>query len=236
MNKLMHRALISQSNYIPWKGYFDAIRLSDIFVLYDDMQFTKRDWRNRNQIKTASGPQWLTIPVEVAGKYHQKINETKISDPKWNVVHWRTISGAYARAPFFREYKPFFEELYMDCRETYLTEINFRFLTAICKFLGIETKIARSSDYDLKGEDPSERLLNLCLDLGVKEYLTGPAARDYLNVEIFDSKGVAVKWMDYSKYPVYPQLFGEFVHGVSVLDVIFNLGPESRSAIFAAEI
>jgi hypothetical protein len=232
----MRRALISQSNYIPWKGYFDAIRLCDVFVLYDDMQFTKRDWRNRNLIKTQAGTQWLSIPVEVAGKFHQKINETRVSDPKWNLVHWRTIAGSYARAPYFKEFKPVVEELYLDCRETLLSEINFRFLSAICDFLEIKTKLVRSSEFTLSGENSSERLMNLCLDLGAQEYLTGPAARDYLNVEIFERNKVAVKWMDYSRYPVYPQLFGEFVHGVSVLDVIFNLGPHARSAIFAAKI
>ena len=105
------RVAILQSNYIPWKGYFDIIGKSDIFIFHDDLQYTKSDWRNRNLIKTPNGPSWLTIPVDVKGKFFQKINETQVSDPSWGEKHWRTIQSNYSKAPFFKQYKNVFEEL-----------------------------------------------------------------------------------------------------------------------------
>ena len=131
----MKKAIITQSNYIPWKGYFDGINFVDEFVIYDDMQYTKRDWRNRNKIKTPQGPIWLTIPVEVKGKYFQKINETKISDLTWNKTHWQTIKHNYGKAPFFQELSPYFEDLYLSCNFQYLTEVNYCFIKSICDLL-----------------------------------------------------------------------------------------------------
>ncbi len=223
----MTKLLITQSNYIPWKGYFDAINYADIFVLYDEMQYTRRDWRNRNKIKTAKGAQWLTIPVEVKGKFSQKINDTKISDPSWNKNHWETIRHAYSKAPFFSQYKAFFEALYLDCNEEYLSEINYRFLHAICELLEIKTQFKWSSEFELRG-DKSEKLLNLCNDLNATCYSSGPAAKDYLDESLFQKAGINVQWLDYSGYPEYPQLFGDFDHGVSIIDLIFNAGYNAR--------
>jgi hypothetical protein len=127
----MKKIAISQSNYIPWKGYFDLINSVDEFTLYDDAQYTRRDWRNRNKIKTPQGLQWLTIPVDVKGKYFQKINETKISDKGWGVKHWQQIKQNYAKAKNFKKYKDIFEELYLSCKEEYLSEINHKFIIAI---------------------------------------------------------------------------------------------------------
>ena len=127
----MKKALITQSNYIPWKGYFDAINMVDEFIIYDDMQFTRRDWRNRNKIKTKDGLIWLTIPVEVKGKYFQKINETVISDPNWGMHHWKTIQYNYHKTPYFTLYKDQFEEAFLNNDKKYLTEINLQFLQLI---------------------------------------------------------------------------------------------------------
>lgn len=215
---------ISQSNYIPWKGYFDAIRQADVFVLYDDMQYTKRDWRNRNQIKTPNGLQWLSIPVKVKGKYFQKINETEVADQDWRQSHWQSIVQNYRKAPFFPEYGPLFEALYTSACETQLSQINFRFLKTIAGMLGINTRFCWSSGFDLRG-DKSEKLLNICKDLQATHYLSGPAAREYLAEDLFRQNGVDVLWMDYSNYPEYPQLYGPFNHFVSILDLIFNTGP-----------
>jgi len=222
----MKRIAISQSNYIPWKGYFDLINTVDEFVLYDDMQFTRRDWRNRNQIKTPAGLQWLTIPVEVKGKFHQRINETKVSDPGWSRHHWRTLELTYARARHFDAYRDQVRELYLGVTSSGLSEINHRFLQAICGWLGIGTPLRWSSDYELEGER-SERLLNICRQAGANVYHSGPAARDYLDTARFAAAGVEVVWMDYSGYPTYGQLHGDFQHGVSILDLLFNEGPDA---------
>lgn len=222
----MKRIAISQSNYIPWKGYFDLINSVDEFVLYDDMQFTRRDWRNRNQIKTPAGLQWLTIPVEVKGKFHQRINETLVSDHAWPLQHWRALELNYAHAAHFADYCDQFRELYLGCNTTRLSEINHRFLSAILPLLGIRTALRWSSDYKLEGER-SQRLLNICRQADASVYLSGPAARDYLDESIFTAAGIQVIWMDYSGYHAYPQLWGDFTHGVSIVDLLFNCGKDA---------
>lgn len=223
----MKKVLISQSNYIPWKGYFDSISLVDEFIIYDEMQYTKRDWRNRNKLKTTQGLKWLTIPVEVKGKFHQKINETKISDENWNVKHWDFLKQNYSKAEFFRENKDFFEDLYLNMNQKYLTEINYKFISAICDFFEIKTTIRFSSEFNLKG-NPSEKLLFLCKDINAKEYYSGPAAKDYLDETIFNENNVKVKYLDYDNYKEYNQIHPPFRHDVSILDLIFNKGKNAK--------
>lgn len=219
----MKKVLITQSNYIPWKGYFDAINMADEMILFDDMQYTKRDWRNRNMIKTAQGPQWLSIPVEVKGKYFQKIRDTVISEKEWAKNHWKTILLNYSKSRFFKEYKDLFEDLFLSCNETYLSEINFRFISAINKILGITTKISWSSEYELL-EGRTQRLVSLCKNLGATEYLTGPAAKNYMDETLFFNENIKITYLNYENYPEYNQLFPPFTHAVSAIDLIFNEG------------
>ena len=141
------RLAVIQSSYIPWKGYFDLIRAADEFVLLDDVQFTKRDWRSRNRIKTKDGLTWLSIPVHTKGRYLQRIDETTISDPEWASRHWHTIRRSYARAPFFEAYAPVVEPLYRKPVSDRLSEVNHAFIVAICRCLGIKTPITWSSAY-----------------------------------------------------------------------------------------
>ena len=216
---------ILQSNYIPWKGYFDIINYADEFVLYDDVQFTKNDWRNRNQIKTASGLQWLTIPV-VHGSLSQTIKDTKVADLRWTKKHWNSIVGSYARAAHFSGYRTRLEELFLGCEEEYISRVNYRFLAALCDMLGIRTKISWSMDYQL-AEGKTERLVELCRQTGSQVYLSGPAARDYIQEDLFREAGIELRWMDYTGYPEYRQLHGLFTHTVSVLDLILNEGPNA---------
>ena len=145
----MKKVAIVQSNYIPWKGYFDLINSVDEFILLDEVQFTRRDWRNRNRIKTPAGPVWLTIPVRVKGKYFQKISETEVSDPGWAEHHWKTLTANYGRAPHFSAFCEVLERSYLECNESHLSLINRRFLDAICQILGIGTRIVDSATYGL---------------------------------------------------------------------------------------
>ena len=221
----MKKVAILQSNYIPWKGYFDIIGLVDEFILYDDMQYTRRDWRNRNQIKTAGGLQWLTIPVDSKGKFLQKINETSVADPQWAASHWKAIRYSYAKAPYFKLYESRFAALYeRAARLRMLSDINYLFLTEICAMLGIRTKITWSSDYPL-AEGKTERLAALVGSAGGNYYLSGPAAKDYIVDEVFEKAGIELAYMDYSGYPEYRQLHGDFTHHVSILDLLFMTGP-----------
>jgi hypothetical protein len=224
----MKRIAIVQSNYIPWKGYFDLIRWVDEFILLDNAQYTRRDWRNRNRIKTPQGTKWLTIPVQVRGRYHQRIDETRIDDPGWAESHWKTLQQFYRPSACFDEMAPRFEKLYASVDSDRLSEINRRFLGEICAILGIQTRLSWSTDYGAEGAR-GEQILDLCLKAGAEVYLSGPSARDYLDEAAFEAAGVRVEWFDYSGYPQYPQLHPPFVHEVSIVDLIFNTGTEASN-------
>lgn len=224
------KVAILQSNYIPWKGYFDIIASVDEFIFYDEMQYTTRDWRNRNKIKTPNGLKWLTISVNGKGCQTNglKISEAKISDTKWANSHWNTIKQFYRKAPYFKDYADIFEKIYKECeQEEFLCKVNYKFIYAINEILGIKTKISFSQDYGLI-DGKTERLVDLVQKAGGTEYLSGPAAKDYIVSELFEEANIKLSWMDYSNYPEYPQLYPPFEHGVSILDLIFNCGPEAR--------
>jgi hypothetical protein len=217
---------VVQSNYIPWKGYFDLINLVDEFILFDDMQYTRRDWRNRNKIITPDGLLWLTIPVLIKGKYNQKINETRVSEKDWGKKHWETICYYYSKAKYFKNYNQYFEKLFMDSKVEFLSLINFNFITLINKLLGIKTKISWSSEYNLVG-DKTKRLIDLCKQTNATEYISGPLAKSYIQEGFFSEENIKLIWMDYTGYPEYKQLYLPFEHGVSIIDLIFNEGPEA---------
>ena len=221
------RIAILQSNYIPWKGYFDIIGLVDEFIIYDEAQYTKNDWRNRNKIKTSAGIQWLTIPV-YQRSLQQKISETVISDLKWGIKNWNSLKTNYGRAPYFKTYASAIEEIYLTNKSQKLSEINIAFIRLVCDFLDIKTKISNSVDYVLEG-DPTEKLISLCKQTGSTSYFSGLAAKDYLRENLFQEEQIKIEWMDYNGYPEYPQLHPPFEHGVSIVDVLFNVGPTSRS-------
>ncbi len=223
----MKKIAILQSNYIPWKGYFDMIAAVDVFILYDDMQYTRRDWRNRNQIKTPQGVQWLTIPVQVKGNYYQTIRETVIDGTNWASVHWKTLTQNYRRSPYFQEIAAWLEPMYLQNVYCHLSELNRQFIEAVCRYLDIRTRICNSWDFTLI-EGKTERLANLCLQAGGNEYISGPSARNYVDERVFSESGIKLTWFDYSNYPEYPQLWGEFTHGVSILDLLFNCGKDAR--------
>ena len=222
----MKKVAILQSNYIPWKGYFDMIAAVDEFILYDDMQYTRRDWRNRNQIKTPQGLQWLTIPVKVKGKYFQTIRETEVDGNDWQESHWRMLEQNYKKTPFFEEIAAIFQPLYQ--REyTHLSPLNRDFIAAVCAYLNINTNISNSWDYQLI-EGKTERLVSLCQQAGGTEYISGPAAKDYIEEVLFTERGIKLTWIDYANYPEYPQRWGQFTHQVSILDLLFNCGKNAH--------
>lgn len=217
---------IVQSNYIPWRGYFDLINSVDEFILYDDAQYTRRDWRNRNAIKSPNGLLWLTIPVQVKGKYLQKIKDTVVADDNWSHDHWNTIVHNYSKAGYFSDYRDFFQDLYLGSQEKFLSQINYRFISEICRILGIKTTITSSMDYDSVGSR-TEKLINLCKQTGATNYLSGPAAKVYLEEEVFAREGISVSYVDYTGYPEYGQLYAPFESRVSIIDLVFNQGPNA---------
>ncbi len=222
----MKKVAILQSNYIPWKGYFDLIAAVDEFILYDDMQYTRRDWRNRNQIKTPQGLQWLTVPVLVKGKYHQKIRDTEIDGLDWGFIHWKTLVQNYRRAPHFDEIAEWLQPLYLNESYTHLSQLNYCFIKMVCDYLRINTIIRNSWDYILL-DDKTKRLADLCVQADGTEYISGPSARNYIEEHVFAELGITLTWFHYSGYQEYPQLWGEFIHEVSILDLLFNCGKEA---------
>jgi len=218
------RVAIVQSSYIPWRGYFDLIGLVDEFVLFDDRQFTRRDWRNRNRIKSAQGTVWLTVPVKVKGRRFQRIDDTEVDGDAWASRHWATLTHTYGSAPHFAEFNERFASAYARCAlETHLSQVNRIFISEICSLLGIRTQLRTAAEFAGSGAS-TERLLEICRQAEATTYLSGPSARKYLDVARFDSAGIEVEWMDYTGYPEYPQLHGPFDGSVTVLDLIFNVG------------
>jgi hypothetical protein len=222
----MKTVAISQSNYVPWKGYFDHIAAVDEFVLFDNAQYTRRDWRNRNIIVTPVGRKWLTIPVKAKGRYLQRIDETEVDGAEWREAHWRALERNYGDAPYFRDYAGMFERLYLHSDEVMLSRINHAFLTVVCGILGIRTKLSWSTDYPIVGAK-TVRLVALCKEVRATRYVSGPTARGYIEPHLFEEAQISLAYMDYAGYPEYKQLHGEFDHGVSVLDLIFNTGAEA---------
>lgn len=216
-----------QSNYIPWRGYFDLMRRVDHFVLFDTVQFTRRDWRNRNRIVGPSGPLWLTIPVESSGKYHQRINQTRIADGRWARTHLQSLRHALARAPRFKDWLlPRLEAWYdAAAQELMLSDVNRILIQAVMTELGITTALHSAQDLP-QADERSARLLGMCKALGATTYLSGPSARSYLDEALFQNEGIAVEWMDYPAYPSYTQANGGHDPAVSILDALAYLPPE----------
>ena len=228
------KVAIIQSCYIPWKGYFDIINSVDTFILLDDVQYTRRDWRNRNQIKTPQGIKWLSIPIDNKGKYsNQRILEVGVSDIQWATDHWNQIKVNYQHAPHFGKIAAWLEPLYKEAAdENSLSRINYLFITKICEFLGIKTIVKWSTDYfplaDLNKFTAVERLFNLCKQEGATEYVSGPLAQDYFDKSLFEEHNINVSWFNYQNYAKYPQLHGEFTHNVSIIDMLMMLGNTTK--------
>ena len=217
---------VDQPNYLPWKGYFDLIHDVDLFVFYNDVQYTVRDWRSRNRIMTPDGLKWLSVPA--GSNRNRLICEVKLEDKSWQKKHLETIRFAYSKAPFFSRYFPFFEEVYLGQTWDYLFELNQFLTVAISReFLGIKTRFADSRNFPKQGMK-HEKMLSLMDSLGnVDIYESGPAAKDYIIPEDYEKKGIELVWKNYEGYPEYPQLSKEFTHQVSIIDLLFNVGDEA---------
>ncbi len=219
------RVVVNQSNYLPWKGYFDLISEADIFVFYDDVQYTKNDWRNRNRIKTPNGSEWITVPV--GQSLDRLVCEVKLEDPRWQAKHWKTIEQNYRKAPHFERYRAFFEDVYLKRTWTTLSELNHHLIRELAtSFLGLRPEFMDSRQFKAEGAK-LDALLNLLKQVGAGHYISGPAARDYIDPAAFECAGSGLEVKDYSGYPEYPQFHPPFEHAVSIVDTLFQLGPEA---------
>ena len=220
---------VLQPGYLPWLGFFDQLKRSDCFIFYDDVQYDKNGWRNRNRIKSTTGePYWLTVPVRVHSLSQQLI-ETEIDNRQpWARKHLGTIRQFYAKAPHLDRYLPELEHVLSKNWER-LCDLDLAVIKLMCDWLGLERWTMRSSELAIAG-DRSARLVNFCLHVGANNYLSGNAAQEYLDVELFARHGITVEWQNY-KHPTYPQQNGAFVRFLSALDLLFNCGDESRRII-----
>jgi hypothetical protein len=223
------RCVILQPSYIPWRGYFDLIRRADVFVFFDDVQYDKGGWRNRNRVKTPFGSRWLTIPVRNKGSRAVSIKDMAISDPEWSIEHRRTLTRLYGTAPHFDA--AFLHELYADPPEL-LADFTIRSTQTIARRLGIEqTRLLRSSELAGIEGRKTDRLIAILQRLGATHYLSGPSAKDYVEPEKFAAAGIQLEWMTYD-YPEYPQLYPPFDPFVTMLDLLFMTGPEAPQFIW----
>jgi hypothetical protein len=220
------RLAILQSNYLPWKGYFDLIDRVDEFIVYDSAQYTKNDWRNRNLLKGRDGPAWITVPVRVE-RLGQAIDEVRIADPRCFAKHFRTFLQTYARSARIDFCRDALGEVFQAAGGLErLSEVNACFIRRICELVGIDTRIRDAREFEVTG-DRTERLVSLCRQAGADRYLSGPAARSYLDESLFEREGIRVEWMEYDGYPEYPQPHPPFDHRVSILDLLAHAGPDA---------
>lgn len=230
----MKKIAILQSNYIPWKGVFDMINMVDEFVFLEDVDYTKRDWRNRNRIPTANGELWLTVPVKKT-KRGTKIKDILIcNETDWQRKHYLTIESIYKKAPFYKEYEYLLDDIYLDHKWNSLSDLNIYITKIIVKALGIEKSFVNSADLNTQGIKDN-KLIEICKSLGATHYLSGPAAKDYIENEKFKKANIGLSYIKYDAYPEYKQLYGVFNHYVSVIDVLFNCGHKATDYIFKGQ-
>ena len=222
---------VHQPQYLPWLGYFDKIRQADVFCYLDSVQYKKNDWQNRNRIKTSQGWQWLTVPVRF--QFPEKICEVKINPMvNWRKKHLQALVTNYRRAPYFETYIEVYEQVYSEDWEL-VSELNIHFIERLINALGLSQKPAvKSSQLDLR-EEPTDRLIDICKEVQADTYLAGQDGMKYMDLERFKENGIEVIIQDF-KHPVYPQIFNDFESHMSVVDLLFNCGPESLGEICEA--
>ena len=223
----MKTCVISQSNYIPWKGYFQMIAEADVFVFYDTVQFTKRDWRSRNKIMTPRGPIWLTIPV--GGNRDRRIDEVTLPNGEWRENHIETVRRIYSYTEHIGDLESILEPIFTNEKIVLLSDFNQTIIRKISEYLEIDTVFMNSSDFEVEG-DKTERLIRICKEVNADVYLSGPAAKNYIKNE-FDNSGIELKWMKYGPFEEYEQCGPNFSHEVSIIDTIAVLGKDTITHI-----
>jgi hypothetical protein len=224
--------VIEQPNYIPWLGYFDLIRQSDVWVWYDDVQYTRRDWRNRNRVAGRATPEWLTIPVKTKGSFSQLISDVAIDDSEdWRRRHLGTLRRCYGAAPFFEIVHDVVGSAIGAGHER-LADLTIALNEAICALLRLTPRFERSSRMNGEKSGRQERLIEICAGVGGTTYLSGPAARAYIDPWRFADAGIDLRYISYN-YPQYPRGDAGFIANLSIVDALAWLGPDGTAAFLA---
>jgi hypothetical protein len=218
---------ILQPGYLPWLGFFEQMLRSDLFVIYDDVQYDKHGWRNRNRVKGPDGPIWLTVPVRIKGLNKPNINEVLIdpAQPRWARKHCQTLRQLYGKAPFLDQYYPRLEATLLEAWEK-IADLDVALIRLFANWLGLGTEIVLSSSLGCHAEDPTARLVEICQAVGADIFYEGSSGKNYLDMRQFAAAGVQVVFQEYECQP-YPQLYGGFISHLSIVDLLFNCGPES---------
>lgn len=229
---MIHKVAALQPSYIPWLGYFDQINNVDTFIFYDDVLYTKNDWRNRNKIKTPHGTIWLTIPVNIKNRItdYLLIKDILLIDRKILKKHLQIIEINYKKSSFFNEIHSVITPLF-TLEYTYLSDLSINIIKVISEFLGIKkVRFLKSSDMNIVSKNPTERLINICKSLDATHYITGASAKNYLDETLFRNENIQLVYQKYM-HPTYKQLWGEFVPYLSIIDILYNEGPQSLSIL-----
>ena len=223
---------IHQPQYLPWLGYFDKLDRCDVFCLLDTVQYKKNEFQNRNRIKTAEGWQWLTVPATY--RFPQRINEVGVNQTvDWQRKHRKALKTNYSKAPFFDTYYPSFEKFYQKPYEL-LVDVNVASIELLVQLLDFERKLVLASSIQVETEDPTLRLVEICRILGGDSYLSGRDGAKYMDVDMFVRHQINILFQDFN-HPQYPQCYGSFEPNMSVVDLLFNCGPESLAIIREGE-
>lgn len=224
---------IHQPHYLPWLGLIDRVSRCDLFVVLDNVPYSKNYFYNRNKIKTANGPVWLSVPVLTKGQFEQTFVETAIDNKQdWAKKHWKSIYYSYSKAPYFSEYGEFFQRA-LEREWQGLTGLCMEAFCYLLKSFHVETPILSASDMNVTGKKEA-LVLNICREAGATHYLSGPDGANYLNLDLWKEAGIHVDFQDYN-HPTYPQLFGEFTSHLSCIDLLFNCGGNDGRTILNAE-
>lgn len=223
-----------QPVYLPWLGLFHKIALSERFCVFDGVQYQSKDFNNRNRIKTHTGPIWLSVPVDAKDRFNRQICDIKIIPDGWNKKHIKSIRHSYQKAPFFKDYIDVLEDYLLGREHVFLTELNTGMLKMFLKLLGIDVPVVRATDYSFVGHK-SDLVLDMCQKLGATDYIFGEQGRDYADVESFTRSGIRTYFQAYN-HPTYPQINGPFIPYMSVLDLLFNVGPSSREVLLSGNV
>lgn len=230
----MKKIAILQSNYLPWKGVFDLINRVDVFVFLEDVQYTTRDWRNRNKILTLEGAKWITVPIANKDKRTQLICEAEINNEEnWQKKHFNAFQTNYGKAEYYKKYKWIIEDIYLNKSWSKISDLNIYATKLISKELGIKTEFVNSKDLNTSGAK-DDKLIEICKKLNCDYYLSGPAAKNYIVNEKFKNNSIELEYMEY-EYPNYKQVFDPFNHNVTILDLIFNCGENAPYYIWGGE-
>lgn len=227
----MRKIAILQPNYIPWKGVFDLINKVDVFVFYDDVQYTVKDWRNRNKIKTPNGDIWLTVPVIHKGRRNQLIKDAEIDlTTQWQQSHFKSIKSNYSKSKFYKTYEYLLEEIYIKREWRSISELNIFSTKLIAKALNINVEWHNSSEFNFEGDKNGDKVIKLCKTLDCNYFINGPASKAFMNEKLFEEENITLEYMSYD-YKEYDQLYPPFNHYVTVLDVLFNCGENAKELI-----